>query len=95
MYHLAAADVQRYMADSAVAVEDQVSCLKAVQADRCSAAGLRCGCTRNSDSEIREYRLCKSGTIRSVGQAGSSPYIGISHELQRVIGNLLSQRRAG
>ena len=46
--------------------------------------------TRQTNAEMCEYRLNKSGTIRAVCKACPSPYIRIPYKLTRKIYNLLS-----
>ena len=34
---------------------------------------------------MTEYGECKAGTVRTLGQAGAAPYVGITQELQCIV----------
>ena len=92
MYYLSISHVNRYVSDTAVsAVEEKVSRLDFRKVNRCTASGLCCCCTRNADTEVCHNRLCESGTVSSVCQAGAAPYIRITYELCSKVYDRLSQ----
>ena len=83
---LAVADVQAYMA----AVTDKVSRLRVFKASYGSAqAPLGSGGMRQGNAEMAEDGHRKSGTVRSVCQAGTAVYIRPAGELERKLRDAL------
>ena len=84
MNDLTVTDIQRYM----TGVTDQVSCLCISQSVNCCTLAAVCGRgMRKAYTEVRIYTHYKSGTVGTVGQAGSAIYVRITNELQCVVGN--------
>ena len=80
MHDLVIAYVDAHMS----VITDQISRHFLGIADRLASARLRAGRMRHRNTETSEHRHGKSGAVRSVCQAGSAPYIRISHKLQRI-----------
>ena len=77
MYHLAAPNVDPYMV--AIAYQIPRLCLSGRYSYTYAALG-RCDSGKRY-TKLGKYRLSESGAIRTVGQAGSTGHIRVTHEL--------------
>lgn len=82
MYYLTVADVHGHMSDSTAAlIEQEVTRLDRIQANRGSYGGLICRSTGQAHTEVCHYRENESGAVSTVGQAGTAVYIRVAYEL--------------
>ena len=84
---LSIADVHGNMVDpsAAASVEDQVARLHLARLDPFSAVRLGTGVMRKGDSEVFHNRHRKSGTVRALCKARTTPDIWIAQELHRIV----------
>lgn len=90
VYNLAVSNIEGHMVDRAatVGVEYQIARSHLGGGNRSSRIGLGTGMVRQADAEVRHNSHGKSGAVRSVCEAGTSPYIRIAQELSRIACNL-------
>lgn len=84
---LSIADVHGNMVDpsAAASVENQVARLHLARLDPFSAVRLGTGVMRKGDSEVFHNRHRKSGTVRALCKARTTPDIWIAQELHRIV----------
>ena len=70
---------------SVLRIEHQIARLRLRQADLGSRSALRRGSSRQGHAIVFENALYKAGAVRSVGQTGAAPDIGITQKLFRKI----------
>ena len=87
MDDLSIADVHGNMVDpsAAASVEDQVARLHLARLDPFSAVRLGTGVMWKGDSEVFHNRHRKSGTVRALCKARTTPDIWIAQELHRIV----------
>ena len=86
MNNLSAADIDCYMVNVTftVTVEDQISRLQFRSADLRSFIRLRSGRMTQGNTVFFEHCQYKTGAVGTLGQAGPSPYVRVTHELFRI-----------
>ena len=91
MYDLSVTDIHGHMADSAAAlIEEQITGLDGIQAYRSTYGRLlRCG-TGKAYAEVCHYGKYETGTVSSIGQAGTAVYIRITYKLKCIAHNTLT-----
>ena len=90
MYHLAASNIHSHMVDPPVAagVEDQIARPHLAGLNSLAHLSLGAGVMRQGHAKMFHHLHGKAGTVRAVGQAGSSPYIGVAYNLKGVVDDL-------